>query len=347
MKCMKYSNKLFFFLISPLIVCFINSCTKNLGEETRACNGVPVITSIRLAGKDSTTSLGLKLNSYAVVGSNLKATKQLWINNYEVFVNPAFCTETHVIFSVPAETPWRGDNKLKIKSNCGEVETAFTIQQPPPVIINFFPVVGNAGDTITINGDLFDNATSVTFDSSKATIISVSPTQIKVLLPANIATAFVNVSTPGGTAKSDGAFGFKYIIYDDSRNSGWWEGSWGGNYDQANTTVIKRGTKSIKATYNAAWAAMQFGANTPLSLAGYQGLKISIYGGVGIGTNTTIKVSINDGAKGKVITVKEGQWTDFTILLIELDNPASLKNIWIQEFNGTTKFIYIDDIGLI
>lgn len=337
-----------FKLFSIAVALFsLTACTKELGDKERTCETSPSIERIRIVAKDSATTLGQKLNSYVVVGQNLRATKQLWINGFEVYVNPTLCTESNVIFNVPADAPWRGANKLKIKTDCGEAETNFTLQQPPPVINNFSPVVGSTGDTITINGDLFDNATAVTFDNTNATIVSVTPTVIKVKLPANIATAFIFVTTPGGTVKSASAFGFKYMIYDDVRNSGWWEGSWGGTYDQASTTIVKRGTKSIKATYTGGYAALQFGANTALNLATYQGLKLSIYGAVGIGVNTTIKLSINGGAGGKVLTVVEGQWTDFTIPLSELGNPTTLGNIWVQEFNGANKVIYIDDIGLI
>jgi IPT/TIG domain len=335
------------YTIAAVALFSLAACTKQLGDKEPACSGAPSIQRVRIVAKDSAVTIGQKLNAYSVVGENLRATKQLWINGFEVYVNPALCTENNVIFSVPADAPWRGANKLKIKTNCGEAETNFTLQQPPPVINSFSPVVGNTGDTITITGDLFDNTTVVKFDNANATIVSVTPTIIKVKLPANVATAFIYVTTPGGTIKSASAFGFKYMIYDDVRSSDWWEGSWGGNYDQANTTIVKRGTKSIKATYNSGWAAMQFGANSALNLAGYQGLKLSIYGGAGIGTNTTIKLSVNNGAAGKVLTVTEGQWTDFTIPLSELGNPATLGNIWVQEFNGVNKIIYIDDIGLI
>jgi IPT/TIG domain len=335
------------YAIAAVALFSLAACTKELGDKERTCSGAPSIQRIRIVAKDSAVTIGQKLNPYSVVGENLRATKQLWINGFEVYVNPTLCTENNVIFSVPADAPWRGNNKLKIKTDCGEAETNFTLQQPPPVINGFSPVVGNTGDTITINGDLFDNATVVKFDNTNATIVSVTPTVIKVKLPANIATAFIYVTTPGGTIKSASAFGFKYMIYDDVRSSDWWEGSWGGSYDQASTTIVKRGTKSIKATYSGGWGALQFGANSDFSMSGYQGLKLSIYGGAGIGTNTAIKLVINSGAGGKVLTVNEGQWTDFTIPLSELGNPAKLMNIQVQEFNGANKVIYIDDIGLI
>jgi hypothetical protein len=351
---MKHQNKLFFLVTAGSVALATTSCTKSLGEKQAVCNGAPQITSVREAAKDGAITVGEKLKAYSVVGTNLKATKQLWINGFEIFVNPALATETHLLFTIPDQAPWRGASKLKIKSDCGEVETNFGLKQPPPVINDFFPVAGNTGDTITINGDIFDKATSVKFDNETATIISVTPTQIKVKLPANVAIAFINITTPGGTVKSKNPFGgIKYAIFDDGKNSNWWEGSWGGVYELNNTTTVKRGTTSIKATYNGGYSGLQFGTNdnAGFSLDGFEAVKLSIYGGTGITANPIVRVYINDrGNSGvyKEVTVKEGQWTDFTIPFSELGGkPSTITRIVVQEGNGSGKVIYIDDLGLI
>ncbi|MGY8916234.1 MAG: hypothetical protein ACKVJF_14275, partial [Flavobacteriales bacterium] len=75
-------------------------------------------------------------------------------------------------------------------------------------------------------------------------------------------------------------------------------------------------------------------------------VKVSIYGGEGI-NDVKIVLNGNDGV-GKVITIEEGVWNDFTIPLSELGSPAVLTEFWVQEFSGTVPaVVYIDDLGLI
>jgi len=77
-----------------------------------------------------------------------------------------------------------------------------------PVIESFNPDTGTTGDTITILGFNFDNASIVSFggiDANSFTIIS--STEIQALL-GNVAPGNVSITTPGGTATKSG---FKII----------------------------------------------------------------------------------------------------------------------------------------
>ena len=64
----------------------------------------------------------------------------------------------------------------------------------------------------------------------------------------------------------------------------------------------------------------------------------------------SVKVTINEMYDdGVIIDIVEGEWTNFTIPLSELNTPTGdFAEIVIQEFSGSApSTIYIDDLGLI
>lgn len=81
---------------------------------------------------------------------------------------------------------------------------------PPPVVSLVAPLTGtvDGGTEVTITGTGFTGATSVTFDGSPATSVSVdSDTQISATTPAHAAgPVAVAVSTPAGTSTVPGLF---------------------------------------------------------------------------------------------------------------------------------------------
>ena len=160
--------------------------------------------------------------------------------------------------------------------------------------------------------------------------------------------SFIFVETPGGVAQSEQAFGFKFVIYDDVLNPSWWVGGWGGTQDFENTEQVKRGQYSIKRVYEGTYSGFQIGnGGAALELSEYAAIKVSIYGGDGIGD---VMVVVNgDYDNGKIITVTQGEWNNFTIPFSDVGSPTgTLNEIVIQEFSGQApSTIYIDDLGLI
>jgi hypothetical protein len=78
---------------------------------------------------------------------------------------------------------------------------------PAPTISGFTPASAQQGDTVRITGANFTGATAVSFGGAAANIVSISPTQIVVLVGSG-ASGNASVSTPGGTATRAG---FTYI----------------------------------------------------------------------------------------------------------------------------------------
>ena len=374
-----------FMLLSMITI--LSSCKKN-NEGT----GLPVISRVRTVSKDSTfknvtTRINLDSSSttnitkpvafdstvtsgslnglYAIIGTNLGSTSQVLFNGVSAYFNPALVTDQSIIITIPMNAPWGAGqpNKLTVITSDGTVSFDFAIQQPVATISSFTPVAGGPGDVITLAGTNFNGASKVTFDNTLATIVGTpSATQIQVKVPDGIVQAYIYVTTPGGTAKSQTPFGFKYLIYDDVLANGWWVGGWNGGDkpDFNNSSPVKRGTHSIAVTYLGGYAGFQIGnGGGTISLADKSAVKLSLYGGPGtdgrlvrimvMGADKDGKPALSDD-DGVVVTLKAGQWTDFTIPLTSFGTrPVVLEQFRIQELSGISspETIYIDDIGFI
>jgi hypothetical protein len=322
-----------------------SSCKKSSTEDTNP----PSIKNITtLSNRVDTLTSGRYSQWVLIKGAHLATTYKVDFNTVLAADSLIWADDTSVTVKIPGPLPGATSNPVTVYTKYGQATYNFTILQPPPTITGFNPVSGNAGDVVTITGDWFTNLVSVKFGTTNATIVSSTKTQIKVQVPTGISQAYLFVTTAGGTTQSTGAFGFKFIVYDDAVNSMFWTGGWGGSADFNNTTIVKRGTKSIKVSYSGGYGSpIQLGGGS-LNLTGYTAVKLSIYGGPG-SNNNKVKLTLNGAASsGQELILQEGQWKDFTIPLNTLGNPATLNEIWVQEFSGTSsEVIYVDDFGLI
>ncbi|RYY24531.1 MAG: hypothetical protein EOP41_05820, partial [Sphingobacteriaceae bacterium] len=305
---------------------------------------------------------------YGIIGTNLLTTTTVSFNGVSVYFNPALLTDNSIIVTIPASTSTATQvpfgpgqsNKLVIVTAHGRVEYTFPIQQPAPSITSFTPLSGGTGDIVTITGLVFNSVSAVRFDTTPAVIVGTpTATSIQVRVPAGIASAYIYVTTPGGTAKSPSSFGFKYTIYDDALATGW-GGKGSGGYDgysstrdYASTAHPKRGTNAIAVNYTDAYGALQigYGGATTLNVKtlGLTNIKFSIYGGAGIPNGQKLQLVIN-GSYGSAVqfTITAGSYTDLTIPLSSVGNPTEIKEIVIQGVGVTPPCtIYVDDIGFI
>src|SRR5689334_1148505 len=116
---------------------------------------------------DSTVTSGALGGLFAIIGTNLQTTTTVSFNGYSVYFNPALVTNTSVIVKIPAEAPWKsGNNQLVVTTKYGSATLDFTILQPAPTVTGLSQFTGNAGDTVTIIGTVFDNASVVKFGAT-------------------------------------------------------------------------------------------------------------------------------------------------------------------------------------
>jgi hypothetical protein len=380
LKKMKITSKIYCLILSVLIVAGVASCKKSINGGT----GAPTVTRVRLLSKtdtikgvkhrinldsnnvysdtrvnpfDSTVTSGRLNTQYGIVGTNLLTTISVSFNGVSVYFNPALVTDNIIIVTIPSGIPFGPSqiNKLTIVTQYGTVDYNFGIQQPPPVITSFTPLAGNAGDIMTITGTVFNSVSAVRFDNVAAQIIGTpTTTQIQVKVPVGVVQAYVYVTTPGGTAKSPASFGFKALIYDDAVASGW------GNYygynsirDLQNTLHPKRGTYAIQTIFQNAYGALQIGyggATINVAQAGLTAIKFSIYGDpatIAAGNKVQIVINGNYGSAVQVV-LTPGAYTDYTIPLSSLGNPATITEFVMQAYGlAAPSTIYVDDIGFI
>jgi hypothetical protein len=350
---MKQQYKFFGFLMLVTGMSFSLSCTKSLVDrDSSKCGGSPTITNVRITAKDSTTTEGKVGNTYAIVGTNLKSLQKLWVNGQAILVNPALCTETHAIFTLPSVTPWRNQpNKLKISNGCGEFETNFSVAQHAPILTTFFPRGGVTGDTVTITGDNFDNTSNVKFGDLDAIIVSVSPTQLKVKIPSG-ESAKIAITTPGGVVISNDVFGVIYTMYGDALNTGYnGTDGYGRTFDLASTTFAKKGTRSIKVAYNAnSFGAIYLKSNSAATALDLNSpnrvsfLRFHVYGETVTGSRKfTIRLNGWGGPNLDFYPV-QGQWTEVVVPRTLFPNLEKLETIYFQERDGNGSTLYYDEI---
>ena len=331
-------------LIATFSTLFI-SCKKDTAEDKLP----PVINAVTNLDNRVDPLASARYSQWVIIkGQHLATAFKVDFNGVLAADSLLWANDTSVTVKIPGPLPGAANNPVTVFTKYGQATYNFTILQPPPTITGFNPVSGSAGDVVTITGDWFTNITGVKFGTTAATIVSSTKTQVKVTVPPGISQAFIFVTTSGGTTQSAGAFGFKYVWFDDTFNAAWWiGGGWGGSADYNNTTIVKRGTKSIKVTYAGGWGSpLQTGIGS-FSTAPYTAIKISIYGGPGTNNNKVKLILSQAGSSGVEIVLTEGVWTDYTIPLSALGNPTNIDQIWLQEFSGAGGVIYVDDFGLI
>jgi hypothetical protein len=309
---------------------------------------------------DSTVTSGILQTQYAIMGNNLGSVTKILFNGVSAYFNPTLATNSSIIVSIPDNAPWEGTqtNTLVVTTLHGTVSYPFSIQQPPPIIGSFSPLAGSTGDTITIQGSVFNNVSAVSFGigagSVPAPIISSTATQIKITVPAGVGSANIYVTTPGGTTKSQAKYGFKYIVFDDALAAGWWHGGWGGG-DQLvldNTNNVESGTSSVLVPYSGGYGGFQVGnggATISVSTLGLTGIKLSIYLPASGSASQKVVIGINDqeATFGVQVVLIPGQWVHVNIPLNQLGNPTTIDDVIVQEFSGNVVTIYLDNIGFI
>jgi len=133
-------------------------------------------------------------------------------------------------------------------------------------------------------------------------------------------------------------------IYTDTLASGWQDWSWGAAINSANSSPIHGGVSSIAVALDG-WGALQFGTNSPVNLAGYDMLNFWVHGGTG--GSKHIDVVVNSNTNHYTVVAPANTWTDVSVPLSAVGNPAVISTIWWMDNTGSAQTtFYIDDISL-
>jgi hypothetical protein len=323
------------------------ACTKS--EDTAA----PTIDRFRLTLKDSTIGAAGIGNTVAIIGAHLGSTQHVFVNDFEMYLNPSYVKDDVVLIQLVKETPYRGQiNKLKLITLYGEVLKDFKVIQPAPSITSFSPTSANPGETVTIIGKDMDDVKKVTIGGDSVKVLAGgTDTQCKIVVPPAGAAGQITVITTGGMATSATSFGVSVVIYGDKMASNWDAYEFDADRDMLSTEQVKKG-KSIKMTFSAPYGGFGAGTADVIDIKKYSALKMSIYAKT---TDPEVKVKVGiKGADGttnrfSIIVILKPGWNDLTLdFATDLNKPDRFVEFQVQEWgNKNIPIIYIDDIGLL
>lgn len=117
-------------------------------------------------------------------------------------------TVNQLTATVPASA-FTGPVSIRTTNGTYVTEASFFIT---PALTSFTPPSGVSGAQVTINGSNFTGTTNVTFDGVAAAFSLVNSNRITATVPAAATTGFIEVSTPGGVARSASAFNVLPVV---------------------------------------------------------------------------------------------------------------------------------------
>ena len=147
------------------------------------------------------------------------------------------------------------------------------------------------------------------------------------------------------------------VLYDDARTTGWENWSWSTTVNYSTTSPVYLGSKSIAATYTAAWGGLYLHHATGVSLAGNTKLEFYVHGGTAGGQNLIVQlgdtggwqtmVSVNSYIAGG--SVAAGTWRKVSMPLTALGATSNaLTDLVISDNSGGAQpTVYIDQIQFV
>lgn len=169
--------------------------------------------------------------------------------------------------------------KIAVTNASGTATSAasFTVNNNAPVMLSMTPYSGIVGTKVTISGQRFSGATSVTFNGVSAPYTVSSSTIITTTVPQGANTGPVNVTTPVGSTRSwnnfkvnhyvdmswmDSQAGVTFLVYRSGASIGPWSQI---PVTFTQTTRCRDNNVSAGATYYYAVKAMNSSGQSPFS----------------------------------------------------------------------------------
>jgi hypothetical protein len=321
-----------------------------VSKSTLSFEVIPSFASITTTAKPGT--------NVTVSGNFLNWIESVWLNDLEIteFVSQS---KGELVFELPLDAKTGrlvfmsgGTEPLEI-----ETENDLTVTLPAITDLNPNPVAREEELTITgtdldlVMSVLMKGADPITSDQ----FISQSTTEIKLTVPGNANKGTVTlVAFSGETIESEDALTLEgdlpplealdYALYIDAIENGWGNWGWGGLADFSNSENVRDGQKTIKKTYDGSYDAMRFGGGN-VSLATYNEITFSIFGTPGTNGLKLNVIPNEQWGSPYVITIVEGEWTEYKLTKADLGNPTQLTDFLFQA-QGWAGTLYIDHVGL-
>jgi hypothetical protein len=153
-----------------------------------------------------TPTSGLVGTAVTITGANFTGATSVKFNGTSA-TPITVVNDTQIRINVPTGAT---TGKVTVTTNGGTATSTndFTVTLPPaPTITSFTPASGSVGTPVTISGANFTGATSVKFNGTSATPITLdNDTQIRVNVPSGATTGQISVTTSAGTETSANDF---------------------------------------------------------------------------------------------------------------------------------------------
>lgn len=182
-------------LLLGLSAIWLTACDPNGNDSSLP----PVIERIRNTDPDTADSAFVSAtlgSTLAIMGQNLGTTKQVFLNDYPLGVNPAFVTNTTIIVQVSDSVPTIATdpsvpNKLRVVTNFGEAVMDFQTLPPPPQVTSIKNQFLKPGDEMVLFGRYFYFVDTVHFPGENAFVTTgittnSSGSTLRVRVPDNI-----------------------------------------------------------------------------------------------------------------------------------------------------------------
>ena len=256
-----------------------------------------------------------------------------------------------------AGTAASGTYSLTVTPSSGTAQTVTTTVTvnalPPATASSNTPVA--AGQTLNLTAAGAGNGASYSWKGPNAFVSTLQNPSIANVTTTAAGTYTLTVGRNGCqattttvvsvTGANPGPEPSSLIIYDDALKTGWVDWSWSMTRNYNAASPVYSGTKSLSLQNTAGWGALYLHAETAVSLSTYPSLKFWVHGGPNAGQR--MQVVINSSGSYE-FTPKANQWTLVTVPFSAFGNPATLRDIFIQDVTNTAQAaVYIDQLQLV
>ena len=301
-------------------------------------------------------------------GSNITITGEFmnWVEEV-VFAEDLVVTEfvSQSLNELVVQVPLQAQTGPVILSAGGTepltIETEVDLIVTLPAVTSLSPNPVERGAELTIYGTDLDLTKGILFKGLTVPLTDfeiISPTKLLVTVPEEANQGKITlVAHSLLQVESDVALELvgalpplaplALAFYVDALQNGWqkWGGWGGGSSDLANADNVRDGTTAIKVVFASDWGGpLQLGGGNS-STSGRTEIAFSIFGGPGTGGKELNAIIKGGTPEEKIITMVEGEWTEFKIPLADLGNPATITEFIFQS-RGWPGTIYVDHIGL-
>jgi hypothetical protein len=200
------------------------------------------------------------------------------IGGISMAVNTA--TETSIEVTLPANTC---GGAIAVTNSCGVTSNSISYEYAAPAINTVSPINGTSGDTVTISGTGFSDASlpTVTIGGVSMAVLNADETSIEVTLPANTCGGAIAVTNSCGVTSNTKLYAYDTTTY--TYNNGWSPSDPSGIAVLCDSIIIAVGDVTIASNTN--FNTLTVAPEASLTVA--TGVKITSSASITLESNST------------------------------------------------------------